>query len=93
RGGHYGQRSCEPRFKAEHTGAPTNSASVKKVLANSEPSTQGGEANMYWQARLAGSVENDPDPTFAVPLARHAPQFSTCYRQTYATVFGEGGSL
>jgi hypothetical protein len=44
RGGHYGQRSCEPRLKAEHTGAPTNSASVKKVLANSEPSTHGGMA-------------------------------------------------
>src|SRR5580693_8588844 len=41
RGGHYGQRSCEPHLKAEHTGAPTNAASVKKVLANSEPSTQG----------------------------------------------------
>jgi hypothetical protein len=24
RGGHYGQRSCEPRLKAEHTAAPTN---------------------------------------------------------------------
>ncbi len=27
-------------------GAPTNSAYVKKVLANSEPSTHGGEADM-----------------------------------------------
>jgi hypothetical protein len=36
RGGHYGQRSCEPHEKAEHMAAPTN---VKKVLANSEPST------------------------------------------------------
>ena len=25
-------------------GAPTNAANVKKVLANSEPSTQGGKA-------------------------------------------------
>jgi len=24
RGRHYGQRSCEPRLKAEHTAAPTN---------------------------------------------------------------------
>jgi hypothetical protein len=39
RGGHYGQRSCEPRKQAEHMGAPTNAAYVKKVLANSEPST------------------------------------------------------
>ena len=26
RGGHYGQRSCEPRLKAEHIAAPTNAA-------------------------------------------------------------------
>src|SRR5258705_13029389 len=41
RGGHYGQRSCEPHLKAEHMAAPTNAAHVKKVLANSEPSTHG----------------------------------------------------
>src|SRR6202022_4852440 len=39
RGGHYGQRSCEPHQQAEHMAAPTNAAFVKKVLANSEPST------------------------------------------------------
>jgi hypothetical protein len=37
RGGHYGQRSCEPHLKAEHMAAPTNPANVKKALANSEP--------------------------------------------------------
>jgi hypothetical protein len=36
RGGHYGQRSCEPHLKAEHMAAPTNAANVKKVLVNSE---------------------------------------------------------
>src|SRR6516165_2453342 len=41
RGGHYGQRSCEPHLKAEHMAAPTNSANVKISLANSEPSTHG----------------------------------------------------
>ena len=41
RGGHYGQRSREPRSKAEHMAAPTNTADVKKTLANSEPSTHG----------------------------------------------------
>src|ERR1700704_6246714 len=41
RGGHYGQRSCEPHLKAEHIAAPTNAAYVKKALANSEPSTHG----------------------------------------------------
>jgi len=43
RGGHYGQRSCEPRKQAEHMAAPTNPANVKKALANSEPSTHGTE--------------------------------------------------
>jgi hypothetical protein len=41
RGGHYGQRLCEPHQQAEHMAAPTNAAFVKKVLANSEPSTHG----------------------------------------------------
>jgi hypothetical protein len=41
RGGHYGQRSCEPHPKAEHMAAPTNAAYVKKALANPEPSTHG----------------------------------------------------
>jgi hypothetical protein len=41
RGGHYGQRSCEPHSKAEHMAAPTNAAIVKKTLANPEPSTHG----------------------------------------------------
>ena len=31
RGGHYGQRSCEPHSKAEHMAAPTNAAHVKKT--------------------------------------------------------------
>jgi hypothetical protein len=56
RGGHYGQRSCEPRKQAEHMAAPTNAANVKKVLANPEPSTHGtqeayssaGKGSAYW---------------------------------------------
>src|ERR1700686_3781538 len=32
RGGHYGQRSCEPHLKAEHMAAPTNAAYVRKFL-------------------------------------------------------------
>ena len=46
RGGHYGQRSYEPHKQAEHMAAPTNSANVKISLANSEPSTHGGKADM-----------------------------------------------
>src|SRR5262249_21614295 len=41
RGGHYGQRSCEPRLKAEHMAAPTVACDVKILLANPEPSTHG----------------------------------------------------
>src|SRR5262249_50374682 len=41
RGGHYGQRSCEPRSKAEHMAAPTKLCDVKILLANPEPSTHG----------------------------------------------------
>src|SRR5215470_6864457 len=44
RGGHYGQRSCEPHKQAEHMAAPTKPAGVKKVLANPEPSTHGTNA-------------------------------------------------
>jgi len=51
RGGHYGQRSREPRSKAEHMAAPTNAAYVKKVLANSEPSTHGGIATVAGDAQ------------------------------------------
>jgi hypothetical protein len=36
RGGHHGQRSCEPHQQAEHMAAPTT-LHVKKVLASREP--------------------------------------------------------
>jgi len=45
RGGHYGQRSCEPHQQAEHMAAPTTAAHVKKALANPEPSTHGPKPN------------------------------------------------
>ena len=37
RGGHYGQRSCEPRKQAEHMAATDPGCYVKILLANSEP--------------------------------------------------------
>jgi hypothetical protein len=46
RGGHYGQRPRVPHTQAEHMDAPTNAANVKKVLANSEPSTHWGKADI-----------------------------------------------
>src|SRR6476659_4975707 len=74
RGGHYGQRSCEPRQQAEHMAAPTNAAKREKALANSEPSTHrngpqaivchlvanGGKADMAGEARF-GSDWHQPD--------------------------------
>jgi len=36
RGGHYGQRSCEPRKQAEHMAATDPGCYVKILLANSE---------------------------------------------------------
>ena len=58
RGGHYGQRSCKPRSKAEHMAAPTKPCDVKIVLANSEPSTHGtfgradrGRKCALWRAK------------------------------------------
>ena len=76
RGGHYGQRSCEPRKQAEHMAAPTNAANVKKSLANSEPSTHGTSLH-YAACRLLvrertcrggeGDV-NDPKRTSCSPI-------------------------
>src|SRR5436189_2365800 len=61
RGGHYGQRSCEPHPKAEHMAAPTNAANVKKALANSEPSTH---VQILWGERRGhgtfGAVQQLP---------------------------------
>ena len=55
RAGHYGQRSCEPDLKAEHMAAPTNAATLKKALANSEPFTHGTKLPMR---HVGSSVAN-----------------------------------
>jgi hypothetical protein len=60
RGGHYGQRSCEPRKQAEHMAAPTNAAYVKKTLANSEPSTHGTNLPIR-NVRCMAAFGGDPD--------------------------------
>src|SRR5204863_3927840 len=56
RGGHYGQRSCEPHLKAEHMAAPTNAAIVKKALANPEPSTHGPERRKGMSAACQSAI-------------------------------------
>ena len=53
RGGHYGQRSCEPHQQAEHMAAPTNAALVKKTLANPEPSTHGPSRQILQRKRMS----------------------------------------
>jgi len=50
RGGHYGQRSCEPHQKAEHMAAPTKAAKREKS------SCQHGAVHT-WQILLQKSVE------------------------------------
>src|SRR3954466_5588603 len=60
RGGHYGQRSCEPHLKAEHMAAPTNAAYVKKALANSEPSTHGTKPK-WFNDRFCAAVGGQAD--------------------------------
>ena len=53
RGGHYGQRPGVPHKQAEHMAAPTNAANVKKVLANSEPSTHGTKQTLDLRAGMS----------------------------------------
>jgi hypothetical protein len=54
RAGHYGQRPGVPHSKAEHMAAPTKAANVKKVLANSEPSTHGTKRTSLVAQRFRG---------------------------------------
>jgi hypothetical protein len=68
RGGHYGQRSCEPHLKAEHMAAPTKPAYVKKALANSEPSTHAnsepsthGTTRTYRKVRYPVAIRCKPN--------------------------------
>ena len=65
-GGHYGQRSSEPLLKAEHMAAPTNTALVKKVLANSEPSTHGPKPTCE-NCRSMSAVEGKADAPLTCP--------------------------
>src|SRR5476649_104286 len=46
RGGHYGQRSCEPHLKAEHMAAPTNAAKRE------ESSCQSGAVHTWHRTDL-----------------------------------------
>ena len=61
RGGHYGQRPRVPHLKAEHMAAPTKAANVKKVLANSEPSTHGTKRTCRVAAALMSAFGGKAD--------------------------------
>jgi hypothetical protein len=53
RGGHYGQRSCEPRKQAEHMAATDLACDVKILLANPEPSTHDPRPPMLLSALVS----------------------------------------
>src|SRR5258705_11396134 len=50
RGGHYGQRSCEPHLQAEHMAAPTNAANRE------ESSCQLGAAHTWHETDMPKSL-------------------------------------
>src|ERR1700675_4145699 len=52
RGGHYGQRSCEPHQKAEHMAAPTNAAKREKR------SCQPGAVHTWHKPAVEGRAEH-----------------------------------
>src|SRR6476646_5653960 len=91
RGGHYGQRPCEPHSKAEHMAAPTKAANVKKVLANSEPSTHGTKRTSLAAPHMSAfggerawllhrkMFANDPKRTSCQRISRPAHHVAICY--------------
>src|SRR3954467_11375516 len=92
RGGHYGQRSCEPHLKAEHMAAPTNAAYVKKALANSEPSTHGTFETSN-NVRYTAAFEDNPDIERTWPQGRVDPLQTSgaSLRSRPRSISGEGG--
>src|SRR2546423_1017603 len=76
RGGHYGQRSCEPHAKAEHMAAPTNAAFVKKALANSEPSTHGPKRRFAAVQRYVRSREQSRHTKSTAQPTRMTPEWT-----------------
>jgi len=70
RGGHYGQRSCEPHSKAEHMAAPTNAALVKITLANAEPSTHDPKQTYLFQIVSLSRYDAAPETGSSNEAAR-----------------------
>src|ERR1035437_622187 len=101
RGGHYGQRPRVPRLKAEHMAAPTNAAYVKKILANSEPSTHGTKrtcgARLSMSASLIGHLRSSTFrlSTTAVSMSLTGSRFSSesAPRPFHYGIRGRGGTI
>src|SRR6476620_11257983 len=90
RGGHYGHRPRVPHSKAEHMAAPTNAANVKKVLANSEPSTHGtsqtngDEERRSACRRQSGRRVEGVEWRTLTPSGHAAPFFLRCTPKAYS---------
>ena len=73
RGGHYGQRSCEPHLKGRTHGCTDQAANVKKVLANSEPSTHGTSRHFVRCSDMSEVGRCKPEVTSSQPKRRDRP--------------------
>src|SRR5271170_8378184 len=56
RGGHYGQRSCEPHQTGRTHGCTDQACNVKILLANSEPSTHGTKRRFWSVCPMVASL-------------------------------------
>src|ERR1700720_2438036 len=72
RGGHYGQRSCEPRQQAEHMAAPTNAAKREKS------SCQLGAVQTTHNVRLASAMRVPAKPVDATQALNLSAGVSNC---------------
>src|SRR5271169_5437913 len=81
RGGHCGQRSCEPHQKAEHMAAPTNAA--KREKSSYQPGAV-HTADMRGQARDVGSWGQSRPRDYERRLPNLTPCGSRATRTTAA---------
>ena len=85
RGGHYGQRSCEPHQQAEHMAAPTNAAFVRKTLpTRSRPHmAHSGRDDLQAPCPLSGQEQTSALSLSArLELARSAPRCGAHSKRT-----------
>jgi len=92
RGGHYGQRSCEPHLQAEHMAAPTSGATWRILLANPELSTHGVEEVCVDSTRRLESTAHAhlANPRRTAPPVRPSLSFR---QRNHATPFYVAGAV